>query len=58
MISTVQFRDCHHVANFRIFVGLGSKEGLAICHGDWLLSSLLETLQISKVGLGVDKSTT
>lgn len=58
MISPMQLRDRHHVANFGIFVSLGPKEGLAIGHADGLLCSLLETLKISEVGLRVDESTT
>mmetsp|Transcript_17029 Transcript_17029/g.42548 ORF Transcript_17029/g.42548 Transcript_17029/m.42548 type:complete len:229 (-) Transcript_17029:377-1063(-) len=56
MVSSVQFTDGHHVADLGILVGLGTKEGLSVNHGDGVGTSRLETLQISKIRSGVDKS--
>ena len=58
VISSMQFRYSHHVANFGILVCLGTEEGLTVCHGDGVFHTFFESFHISKVCLGVDKSAT
>ena len=58
VISSVQFRNGHHVANFGVFVCLSAEEGLAISHGNGFLCSCCESRKVAKVCLGVNESTT
>lgn len=58
MVKTVKFRNSHHVANLGVLVGLGTKKWLAIDHGDRILASLFQSTEVTKIGSGVDKSST
>lgn len=53
----MKLRDSHHVANLGVLVGLGTKEGLAIRHGNWVAGSLGESLEISKISAWVNQTT-
>ena len=41
-----------------VLVGLSTEEWLSVGHGNWLLSTLFQSLEVSEVGLRVDKSST
>ena len=56
VVSPVQFRYRHHVANLGILVCLRAEEGLAIGHGDGPGRAILEALEIAKIRLGVYQS--
>mmetsp|Transcript_12550 Transcript_12550/g.22771 ORF Transcript_12550/g.22771 Transcript_12550/m.22771 type:complete len:239 (+) Transcript_12550:115-831(+) len=58
MVSSVKLRYCHHVANLRVLVRLGTKEWLSISHFHRLGGTLFKSLQVSKISLWVDKTTT
>lgn len=58
VVSSVQFRDGHHVANLGILVGLRAEKGLAIGHRNGLRGALFEALELSEVGLGVNETST
>mmetsp|Transcript_13907 Transcript_13907/g.30216 ORF Transcript_13907/g.30216 Transcript_13907/m.30216 type:complete len:232 (+) Transcript_13907:725-1420(+) len=53
----MKFGNSHHVANLGVLVSLGTKEGLSISHLNRLGSALSKSLEIAKIGTGVDKTT-
>jgi hypothetical protein len=56
MVPPVQFRHGHHITNFAILIGLGTKEWLAIGHGNGIFGTRGKALEFAQVGLGVDES--
>jgi hypothetical protein len=56
VISPMQFRHGHHIANLAIFVGLGAEEGFPVGHGDGIFGTGGKALEVAQVGLGVDES--
>mmetsp|Transcript_23095 Transcript_23095/g.53032 ORF Transcript_23095/g.53032 Transcript_23095/m.53032 type:complete len:452 (-) Transcript_23095:97-1452(-) len=55
VITAVQFRYGHHVANLGVLVGLGAEKRLSVCHFNGLLHPLFQSLQVSKIGLRIDQ---
>ena len=58
MITTVEFRNSHHVAHLGILVSLGAEKWSTISHGDRELGTLLESLKPAKIGLRINQATT
>mmetsp|Transcript_85181 Transcript_85181/g.227711 ORF Transcript_85181/g.227711 Transcript_85181/m.227711 type:complete len:396 (-) Transcript_85181:263-1450(-) len=58
VVKTVKLGHGHHIAYFGIFVSLGTKEWLAIRHGNRLLGAFLKSLEFTQISLWVDETST
>mmetsp|Transcript_4137 Transcript_4137/g.11529 ORF Transcript_4137/g.11529 Transcript_4137/m.11529 type:complete len:242 (-) Transcript_4137:796-1521(-) len=56
MVSSVKFRDGHHVAYLGVFVCLCTKERFSICHGNRCSGSFFKSLKFSQVGTWVNQA--